>query len=111
MLVNRVWAGLTAFGRFWYSFIIGDDWASAAGVLVMLGAAYGLIKAHVPAWWAGPVVITLTLMITLSRSARRQAQARSAKAGAAATPPPGERPGAGAQHKRRRRPGEDLSGH
>ena len=36
MGVRRVWGWLTCFGRFWYGFIIGDDWAAAAGVLVML---------------------------------------------------------------------------
>lgn len=51
-------------------FIIGDNWAAAAGVLVMLGAAYGLLSLHIPAWWAGPVVITVTLLVTLIRAAR-----------------------------------------
>ena len=70
--MRRAWGWIAAFGRFWYGFIIGDDWAAAAGVLVMLGAAYGLHLEHVPAWWAGPVVITITLLITLRRAARRQ---------------------------------------
>ena len=72
--VQRAWGWIAGFGRFWYGFIIGDDWAAAAGVLVMLGAAYGLRLEHVPAWWAGPVVITATLLITLQRAGRRQAE-------------------------------------
>ena len=38
----------------------------------MLGAAYGLRLEHVPAWWAGPAMITMTLLITLPRTGRRQ---------------------------------------
>ena len=76
--MHRTWGWITGFGRFWYGFIIGDDWAAAAGVLAMLGAAYGLILMHVAAWWAGPVVITITLLITLRRAAgRREKQAGS----------------------------------
>lgn len=70
--MGRLWRWVSAFGKFWYGFIIGDDWAAAAGVLVMLGAAYGLLRVHVPAWWVGPVVIAATLVITLRRAARRQ---------------------------------------
>lgn len=79
--VHRVWGWITGFGRFWYGFIIGDDWAAAAGVLVMLGAAYGLLLLHVPAWWAGPVVITATLLITLRRAARRHEKHASGERG------------------------------
>ena len=27
-----------AFGRFWYDFIVGDDWRIAAGVVLVLAA-------------------------------------------------------------------------
>jgi hypothetical protein len=60
MPVRRLWRWTSAFGQFWYDFVIGDDWAAAAGLLVMLGAGYGLLRAYVSAWWAGPVVITFT---------------------------------------------------
>ena len=70
--MRRVWEWIKGFGRFWYGFIIGDDWAAAAGVLVMLGAAYGLRLLHVTAWWAGPVVIAATLLVTLRRAGTRQ---------------------------------------
>jgi hypothetical protein len=32
-----------AFGRFWYDFIVGDDWRIAAGVVVVLAAGAGLV--------------------------------------------------------------------
>ena len=78
--MSSAWRWISGFGRFWYGFIIGDDWTAAAGVLVMLGAAYGLLRLHVPAWWAGPTVITATLLDTLARAAGRQ---RAAQHGAA----------------------------
>ena len=83
--MSRAWHWVSAFGKFWYGFIIGDDWAAAAGVLVMLGAAYGLLQAHVPAWWTGPMVIVITLVITLRRAAVRQSQEAPAEARAGAS--------------------------
>jgi hypothetical protein len=74
-MLQRAWQLIAGFGRFWYGFIIGDDWVAAAGVLVMLGAAYGLLLLHVAAWWAGPVVITATLLTTLRRAGQRQSSA------------------------------------
>lgn len=35
---------LAAFGRFWWDFVVGDDWRLAAGVLTAL-AAGGLLTA------------------------------------------------------------------
>ena len=72
----RVWELVKAFGRFWYGFIIGDDWFAAAGVVVLIGGAYGLIRMGVFAWWYGPAVIAVTAGVTvrrqLLRNARRQ---------------------------------------
>jgi hypothetical protein len=35
---------LKAFGRFWYDFIIGDDWKIAAAVVVALGVLLGALQ-------------------------------------------------------------------
>jgi len=35
-----------AFGRFWYDFIIGDDWKIAVGVVLALGALAAAMAAH-----------------------------------------------------------------
>jgi len=70
--VRRLWERIAAFGRFWYSFIIGDDWLAAAGVLVMLGGSYGLIKLGIAAWWFGPAVILATVSITIKRALLRR---------------------------------------
>jgi hypothetical protein len=34
---------LRAFGRFWYDFIVGDDWGIAAGVVLVLAAGAALV--------------------------------------------------------------------
>ena len=79
--MSALWGWISGFGRFWYGFIIGDDWTAAGGVLIMLGAAYGLLRLHVPAWWAGPAVITGTLLVTMIRAARRQRPAEDGAKG------------------------------
>ena len=35
---------LKSFGRFWYEFIIGDDWKIAAAVIVALGLTFLLMR-------------------------------------------------------------------
>ena len=36
-----MWAFIRGFGRFWYDFLIGDDWkiAAAVGITLVIGAA------------------------------------------------------------------------
>ena len=34
---------LAAFARFWWDFVVGDDWRIAAGVVVVLGAGALLV--------------------------------------------------------------------
>jgi hypothetical protein len=61
---------LRAFGRFWWDFIVGDDWVVAAAVglgLVLTGILTGL---GVDAWWLMPVVVALALGGSLRRATR-----------------------------------------
>ncbi len=39
---------IMSFARFWYDFVIGDDWRIAAGVLAVLVAAALAVAAGVP---------------------------------------------------------------
>ena len=57
---------LTAFGRFWWDFVIGDDWIAAAGVLAGL-----VVTALVAAWWVLPPAVALVLAFTLVRATRQ----------------------------------------
>jgi hypothetical protein len=36
---------VAGFGRFWWDFIVGDDWRIAAGVVLVLGAGALLVSA------------------------------------------------------------------
>jgi hypothetical protein len=50
-------SALRAFGRFWYDFVIGDDWKLAAVVATMLLAGAALVAGGVvPSWAVGPLV-------------------------------------------------------
>jgi hypothetical protein len=65
-------ARLAAFARFWYDFVIGDDWAVAAGVAIGLAATYALSRAAVPAWWLLPLLLVVLLPLSLWRAVRRR---------------------------------------
>jgi hypothetical protein len=42
---------LAAFGRFWWDFVIGDDWLVAVLVVAGIGATAALATTSVAAWW------------------------------------------------------------
>jgi hypothetical protein len=57
------------FFRFWYEFVVGDDWRVAVGVAVAIGIAAGLAAAGVPAWWFLPLAVAALLYASLRREA------------------------------------------
>ena len=61
---------IVGFGRFWYDFIIGDDWRVAAGVVIALGVAAALARTEGAAWWIVPAVVATLLSFSLWRAAR-----------------------------------------
>jgi hypothetical protein len=62
---------LRAFGRFWWNFVVGDDWRVAAGVAVALGFTALLTDEGVNAWWLLPAAVALLLADSLRRAAGR----------------------------------------
>jgi hypothetical protein len=58
-----------AFGRFWWDFIVGDDWTVAAGVAVALGLVAVLAGQGVNAWWLLPLAVALLTGISVWRQA------------------------------------------
>jgi len=60
---------LKAFGRYWYDFIIGDDWKIAAAVLSALLALFIIEKNNlITGWWlsiAGAILIMSFFSISL----------------------------------------------
>ena len=63
---------MKAFGRFWYDFIVGDDWTIAVGVVVALAVTAVLAHNGMPsAWWLLPAVVTIGLVWSVLRAAKR----------------------------------------
>jgi hypothetical protein len=60
---------LAAFGRFWWDFVVGDDWLTAAGVVVAIGTTAALVAGGVDAWWVLPVAVAALLATSLRRAA------------------------------------------
>jgi hypothetical protein len=63
-----------SFGRFWWSFVVGDDWHAAAVVAVALAVTYLLTHDNVNAWWLLPASIALVLSESLRRTVRPRGQ-------------------------------------
>ncbi|MFL5961483.1 MAG: hypothetical protein ACJ757_01120 [Gaiellaceae bacterium] len=59
--MNRV----AAFGRFWWDFVVGDDWVAAAGVIAGLA-----LTAALAAWWVLPIAVATVLTMSVLRAAR-----------------------------------------
>jgi hypothetical protein len=64
--VIRAWA--VRFGRFWYDFVVGDDWTIAAAVAVAVAATFGIHEADVPAWWLLPLAVVVVVVFRLRRA-------------------------------------------
>jgi hypothetical protein len=62
---------LAAFGRFWWDFIVGDDWRVAAVLGVSLALSALLAHSGVPAWWVLPAGTVVALAVGLRRATRR----------------------------------------
>lgn len=54
-----------AFLKFWYDFIIGDDWTIAAAVAAAVVATGLLTHSNIRAWWLLPIDAIITLGISL----------------------------------------------
>ena len=50
-----------------WDFVVGDDWVTAAGVVVAGAATAALQSAGVTAWWLIPVAVVLLLTRSVAR--------------------------------------------
>jgi uncharacterized membrane protein len=57
------------FARFWWDFLVGDDWFVAVGIVVALALTALLAATSVPAWWLLPLSVALVLWQSLRRAA------------------------------------------
>jgi hypothetical protein len=56
---------VVGFGRFWYEFIVGDDWRIAAGVVVVLALGAVALATGLAGPWL-PVAIGLGLVVVFA---------------------------------------------
>ena len=61
---------LRAFGRFWWDFVVGDDWRVAAVVVAATAGTWALTRSGVNAWWLLPVAVPLVLIASVIRAVR-----------------------------------------
>ena len=57
-----------AFGRFWWNFVVGDDWRLALGVAAAIGVTALLAHEGVDAWWLLPPAVAILLAGSLRRA-------------------------------------------
>lgn len=60
---------LRAFGRFWWDFVVGDDWRVAAGIALALALTWVLAHHGANAWWLLPAAVALLLTVSVRRGA------------------------------------------
>ncbi len=53
-----------------WEFVVGDDWITAAGVIVALAVTAVLASAGAAAWWVMPPAVLALLAVSLRRAAR-----------------------------------------
>jgi large-conductance mechanosensitive channel len=68
----RVWGWVVGFGKFWYEFIIGDDWTVAVAVLIGLIVTGVLNSNHVVSWWLMPIIVVVVTGISVQRMGARR---------------------------------------
>jgi hypothetical protein len=61
---------LVGFGRFWWDFVIGDDWLAAVLVAIAIGVTAAVAHDGVTAWWLMPLAALLVLWLSLRRAIR-----------------------------------------
>jgi hypothetical protein len=68
----RVWGWVVGFGKFWYDFIIGDDWTVAVSVLIGLIVTGVLNSNHVVSWWLMPIIVVVMTGTSVRRTGARR---------------------------------------
>ena len=61
---------VVAFGRFWWNFVVGDDWRVAAGLAIAFASTWVLTHHGINAWWLLPPAVGLLLVGSVVRAAR-----------------------------------------
>ena len=59
------------FGKFWYDFVVGDDWRVAVAVVAAVVLVTVAADAGHHLWWFLPLAVTAALGRSLVRATRR----------------------------------------
>jgi hypothetical protein len=66
-------SALRRFTRFWWDFVVGDDWRVALGVLLgLLVVAIAARAGMHDTWWVLPVLVSGGLVLSVRRAGRRR---------------------------------------
>jgi hypothetical protein len=68
--MHRVLSWIAGFARFWYRFIIGDDWTVAASVAAGLILTAILNARGIAAWWLVPLIVVVLVGVSVQRTRR-----------------------------------------
>jgi hypothetical protein len=63
---------VVAFARFWYDFIVGDDWRIAVGVVATVAVVYFATHRGADVWWLLPCAVLAFLTISVMMATRVQ---------------------------------------
>jgi hypothetical protein len=66
MIAKRV----RAFARFWWDFVVGDDWRASVQIALAVAATAVLAALGVVAWWLLPAAVVAVLFASLRRATR-----------------------------------------
>ena len=62
---------IVAFGKFWWDFVVGDDWRTAVLVVAAIVVTAAIAHSSVSAWWLMPPAVAGVLYLSLRRAAGR----------------------------------------
>ena len=61
---------VVGFLRFWYDFIVGDDWRVAVGIVSAMALTAVLAGAGTSSWWLMPLAVVAIMFGSLRRATR-----------------------------------------
>jgi hypothetical protein len=62
---------LTTFARFWYDFIVGDDWRLAVGTVAAITVVTVAANRDINVWWALLLMVSALLAVSVNAAARK----------------------------------------